>query len=577
MPDIQSRHTLFIRVSGVFAVAAFAVIATSLYRETVHAHDAANLVVRTQDLLQAIGSVRETLARAESAQRTYLLTQHPKFLAERENAAVALGAALERIDEMTQANPVQHERLRELQALTRDKRSIAQRLADGAGAATLGLIDESTELTWRLYDLTRAMEHDEQVVLQRQQQEHGKHRNQAALVLLGLLTAGAALLVPVIADLWRQRRLRAAAERQMADIVEHLPMTAWQMRTHGNGRCEFRYVAPSVHSTRGVSAEAIRADARRVLDSIVEEDRPQVLAAMKNALRTLDAYDHRYRIRLPDGAIRWLRSRATLRREPDGSVLWSGYWRDVTREEQLEQELRAVNRELEAFAYSVSHDLRTPLTAIDGFSLALADKAAALLDQRGRHFLARIRANVQHMAELIEGLLALSRMNTLEIRREQVDLSEIAEDILNELMGQPGARQVQATVAPQLLAAGDSRLLRQVLANLLGNAWKFTSHAEQAHIEVGGARTPEGEPYFFVKDNGAGFEMSQADRLFTPFQRLHKSEEFPGTGIGLATVRRIVARHGGRVWAESAVDRGATFAFTLPPTAAAMPAGPPGS
>ena len=226
------------------------------------------------------------------------------------------------------------------------------------------------------------------------------------------------------------------------------------------------------------------------------------------------------------------------------------------------QELHAANKELEAFSYSVSHDLRAPLRSIDGFSQALLEDYAATLDQQGREFLQRIRVNSQRMAQLIDDLLNLSRMTRCDIQRGPVDMSAIAFAIASELQRTSPDRQAEWFIAPSVIANGDARLLRVVLENLLGNAWKFTSKQERAAIEVG-VMPHERTTAFYVRDNGAGFDMAYAGKLFGAFQRVHEATEFEGTGIGLATVQRIIHRHGGRVWAESAVDRGATFYFTL--------------
>jgi len=225
-------------------------------------------------------------------------------------------------------------------------------------------------------------------------------------------------------------------------------------------------------------------------------------------------------------------------------------------------ELERANRELDAFSYAVSHDLRAPLRAIDGFSQALVEDCGEQLDALGHQYLDRIRGGVGRMAGLIDALLGLARVGRVELRRERVDLSRMARDVVAELRRAQPERQVEAEIADGLVAEGDGSLLRMVLANLLGNAWKFTACRGDARVTVG--CDGDGEPAFFVRDNGAGFDQAYVDRLFTPFQRLHGQAEFEGVGAGLATVQRVIHRHGGRVWAEGAVGEGATFHFTLP-------------
>jgi signal transduction histidine kinase len=226
-------------------------------------------------------------------------------------------------------------------------------------------------------------------------------------------------------------------------------------------------------------------------------------------------------------------------------------------------ELETVNRELEAFSYSVSHDLRSPLRSIDGFSQALAEDCAEAIDDTGRDYLRRIRNAAQRMGHLIDDMLSLARVARREMVIEAVDLSAMASATMQDVMQDGSGRKAVIVIQPGVVAKGDRGLLQIVLDNLLRNAWKFTSRKDATRVEFG-VEQRDGERVFFVRDNGAGFNMMYADKLFGPFQRLHGMKEFEGTGIGLATVQRIIARHGGRVWAYARVDEGASFYFTLP-------------
>jgi len=250
--------------------------------------------------------------------------------------------------------------------------------------------------------------------------------------------------------------------------------------------------------------------------------------------------------------------------------------RDITARKQAEAEikrlnedlqlhveqLKAANAELEAFSYSVSHDLRAPLRSIDGFSKILIEKYPQVLDERGQDYLARVRAAAQRMGRLIDDMLNLSRVGRLEMHFEPIDVSALAAEIITELREQEPTRQVDVEIMPGMTAIGDAALLQIALKNLLGNAWKFTSKREQARIEMG-MQEVNGECEFYIRDNGAGFSTAYTEKLFTPFQRLHTEAEFPGTGIGLALVRRIINRHGGHIRAEGEEEHGATFYFSL--------------
>jgi PAS domain S-box-containing protein len=230
-------------------------------------------------------------------------------------------------------------------------------------------------------------------------------------------------------------------------------------------------------------------------------------------------------------------------------------------------ELEASTRELDAFAYSVSHDLRAPLRSLEGFSQVLLEDYANALDEQGRQYLGRIQANVGRMAQLIDDLLHLSRATRVELRRERADISALARELIAELRAAGQDREVDVSISDALVASGDPDLIRLVLQNLLGNAWKFSANRPGAVISVT-ARQQDGVDVFVVRDNGAGFDMRYADKLFSPFQRLHSSNDFEGTGIGLAIVQRIVARHGGQIRANGTPGEGATFEFSLTPAPA---------
>jgi light-regulated signal transduction histidine kinase (bacteriophytochrome) len=244
-------------------------------------------------------------------------------------------------------------------------------------------------------------------------------------------------------------------------------------------------------------------------------------------------------------------------------------WQILQREKALEQrihertkQLEVANKELEAFSYSVSHDLRAPLRSIDGFSVALLEDYTDKLDEQGKDFLQRVRAASQHMEHLIDDIINLSRVMRSDMQRTSVNLSSIAQSISSELGNTQPDRKVAFIISPDLVVQADRNLMMIAMENLLENAWKFTSKHETAKIEVG-AMIREGQKVYFVRDDGDGFDMTFADKLFGAFQRMHSAADFKGTGIGLATVRRIIHRHGGQIWAEADKGKGATFYFTI--------------
>ncbi|MEO7732960.1 MAG: ATP-binding protein, partial [Kofleriaceae bacterium] len=313
----------------------------------------------------------------------------------------------------------------------------------------------------------------------------------------------------------------------------------------------------------GYSREALMA--RPFLELVHPEDRSATDAAWKALVAGGATISFENRCRCNDGSYRWLSWASGM----DASGIVYSTARDVTEARgNLDALIRAnaaaddMNRELESFSASVAHDLRAPLRSIDGFSQALLEDHLDKLDATGQKHLLFIRQSAKHMSQLIDDLLALSHMARREMHCQTIDLGAMARTVIARLRAAEPGRHVDVRIEPDLMARGDPRLLAIVLDNLLGNAWKFTARRANAHIELG-VTADRDPPEYFVRDNGAGFDMALAGRLFGVFQRLHTTAEFEGHGVGLATVERIVRRHGGRVWAEGEVEHGATFHFTL--------------
>jgi PAS domain S-box-containing protein len=318
----------------------------------------------------------------------------------------------------------------------------------------------------------------------------------------------------------------------------------------------------------GLAPQSVAITLQTFLNCIHPAEREAMLGKIEQMRRRPKSLTETFRIVRPDGSMRWVMARGEVAGDGAPNLFRIvGTVQDITERREAEEarvrtaKLEAANKELEAFSYSVSHDLRAPLRAIDGFTKLLAEDCGASLGEEGRGYLGHIQEATRRMGQLIQDLLELSRISTSEMRRIRVDLSALVEDIVQDLRQTETGRPMSITITPVLMVDADPRLLRIALENLLDNAWKFTGKTAHPHLEFGVIQ--KAEPVYFVRDNGAGFDMESADRLFSVFQRLHLETEFTGTGVGLATVQRIINRHGGRIWAEAAVDKGATFYFTL--------------
>ncbi|MES2688403.1 MAG: PAS domain-containing protein [Pseudomonadota bacterium] len=353
----------------------------------------------------------------------------------------------------------------------------------------------------------------------------------------------------------RTREL-AQQEALFRALAEQAPHPIWTIDTHGNAT----FISRAWYEIFGGAAPDWHGTAW--LDLVHPDDHAEMNGIWGLVRQNRTPYSSVRRLRAKDGSYRSMSHRVSPVLNDVGEVMfWVGIDVDMTEIKAIETALRHSNAELEAFSYSVSHDLRSPLNTIDGFSRLLSKELGESQSARTEHYLTRIQASVGQMGQLIEGLLSLAHVTRLELRYQPVDLSAISREVLDSLRAHAPARQVHAVVAPGLAAHGDMRLLRSVMENLLGNAWKFSERRERAEIEVGWSAD---QAAFFVRDNGAGFDMAYAAKLFGTFERLHGVTEFAGTGIGLATVSRVIARHGGRIWAVAAPDQGATFFFTLP-------------
>ncbi len=378
--------------------------------------------------------------------------------------------------------------------------------------------------------------------------------------------AGERLIFLTCHDLTELRRAEAALRENREDLdrAQAVGQIGWWR--HNTRKNVLTWSAEN-HRIFGVP-EGTPLSYEFFLSMVHPDDRQNVDMQWQAGLRG-EPYDFEHRI-VVDNKTKWVREKAYLEFDTSGQLLGGfGITQDITTRKQAEEDLRlrteelaATNKELESFSYSVSHDLRAPLRSIKGFSSILLEDYSGKLDEDAANLLTRIATSTDRMAAIINDMLSLAKISRESTHCQEIDLRSIANSVVNELRNTGPERNVEINIAHELPAFADARLMGIALSNLIGNAWKYSSKNPSARIDIG-LMSKEKENIFFVRDNGAGFDMTLAHKLFQPFQRLHPASEFPGTGIGLAIVHRIIGRHGGRIWAESDIEKGSTFYFTL--------------
>ena len=557
------------------------IISTLVWLDFANARETEGLVEHTYKVLDTSELLLSTIQNVQDKQRGYLLTGDEAYLKQYRAIVPSERSVNDELRALTKDNAAQQMRLTELdrqmdawQALM--DRGIAARGQEGIEAATAAVRAGANEKIMNAIHATlAAVEAEEHRLLIQRTDAAAEQATRTRWVL----ALGTALLIGLLIfagiiienDVGKLRDSEKKLRRQ-AYLLDKAPgaIIVWEL----GGAIE--YWNHGAEELYGFTREqAVGRSHSELLHPIHPLGMP--------AIQELLARDGTWSGELThviNGREIFVESRMTLITEPDGrrTVLKSN--RDVTEERRAREEVRkltqeleqrvkdrtaqleASNQELEAFAYSVSHDLRAPLRGIDGWSLALVEDYGPSLDQTAHQYLDRVRAETQRMGHLIDDLLKLSRLTRVEMQYESVDLTALAQGIASRLRDSEPNRHLDFIVQPGLQTSGDARLLEIVLDNLLSNAVKFTGPRTQARIEFGQNPTAE-EAEFYVRDNGVGFDMAYSKTLFGAFQRLHKYTEFPGTGIGLATAQRVLRRHGGRIWAEAQPDQGATFYFTL--------------
>ena len=571
----------------VFGILILAYVGTSSYRNAQREGSDREWVAHTYRVLSAIDAVQAAQADAERSQRSYVLTGESARLQGYEKRRESLAANLSELRRLTSDNPVQQSNVDVLERATQTRldqmqSEIALLQEKGFEAAAESIRRETgSELTDRIRDRLSTMRAEEQRLLQaRSMEAETASRQTRRAILFGTVMAAAFLFLSFLATV-RELRERKRAEVALHNSEERLRLAIANVTSYAILTLDSQgHVA-----TWNAGAERIKGyRAEEIIGKHFSCFYPpqDVLAGKPEMKLRIAARDGRmedegWRVR-KDGTRFWGSVVITAMRNAQGELIgFSKVTRDLTERKNAEEriqalnhnlehhvaELTAANRELDAFTYSLAHDLRAPLRHIHGFATILMENFQEKADDEAKRLLGKILKSSKEMGVMVDDLLNFARLGRVELQRTRVDLAQMVEEVKRQLEPDMQGRSINWEVDALPTVSGDPALLRQVLVNLLSNAVKYTSKEPDAQIKVG-SRNGGSEITMFVRDNGAGFEMQYAEKLFRVFQRLHRAEEFEGTGVGLANVRRIIERHGGRIWAEGAPGKGATFYFSLP-------------
>ncbi|MHB8629933.1 MAG: sensor histidine kinase [Aggregatilineales bacterium] len=584
--DRRVTKQTIITLSFGLAVAISLVIAVIIFLTTTQLVQDNDWVTHTYLVLNRLAAVEAALVNAESEQRGYLLTGESSYLVPYQSTIDSVPQFMGELRQLTLDNPVQQRRLDDLEPLvsarlTYLQQAIALRQQTGVQAALGFVLTGQGEAAMNSIRTQISQMEDEENQLLTLRTEASRRSTQASLLTFGIgVLVSTTLIVTIFYGLRREVASHTLAEETLATernllrtLMDTLPDSVFIKDTKS------RFVINNMHHQRILG--------KTTLDEVVGKTDfdlfPRELAELYYAdeqavVRTGQPVTDREEPTIDaTGTHRWHLTTKVPLRDAQGEITGLvGISRDITERKRIEEEinrlnsdlklraaaLESANKELEAFSYSVSHDLRAPLRAIDGFSRILLEEHAPQLTPAAARYLQRVRDNAQRMGQLIDDLLRFARLSRQPLNKQTVSLTDLVRQVLDELRSEQAGRQVELVTAELSVSEADPALLKQVYVNLISNAFKYTRGREPARIEIG-YEDQNGERRYFVKDNGAGFDMQYASKLFGVFQRLHSAQEYEGTGVGLAIVQRVVNRHGGRVWAVGEVNQGATFYFTL--------------
>jgi PAS domain S-box-containing protein len=559
----------------VMSFLALASIGWLSYHNTANLIATENWVSHTHEVIGTLESGLAILTDAETSQRGYLLTGNEDFLKDSQTAQAQISGWLEKIRNLTQDNPQQQQRLAALELLIKQRLTLLnsriklrqEHGMQAAGAAVglregKGLMDQ----VWKGISEMRAAEN--QLLAQRQQAAQSSAKTTMIIIVIGGTFACAVGLMAVV-TVRRDLRLRTTAQEERMRFFN----LSRDLLCISSFEGHFKEVNPAFERTLDFTSEEMLA--RPFLDFVHPDDVAATLAEVEKQSKGGEVLYFENRYLCKDGSYRWLAwsSRVDATRQ-----LMYGTARDITNQKHSEvqiaklnadlkfraTQLEVANNELEAFSYSVSHDLRAPLRHVMGFVQLLQKDVGSSLSEKNLRHLTTISEAAKRMGNLIDDLLAFSRIGRAEMQKTQINLDELVRETLGDFETEIKGRNIVLEIHPLSIVRADRALLRMVLVNLISNAVKFTGRRVEAKIEIGSMPNGDSETAIFIRDNGVGFDPQYAGKLFGVFQRLHSIIEFEGTGIGLANVQRIIHRHGGRVWAEGVVDGGATFYFSIP-------------